>query len=219
MVLVYTSQGITNAAVLYFAKNPKKHIVTSSITCAHFKGDERINILDKKGFNKGIIGNIEHAIEYISERVPVEFIIKSLKRDEYPLYPLEAYREAIVNAIVHRDFREPADIIIEKRKSALEISNPGGLLNSFPIKDFGKRSWPRNRMIADILSRTRYMEKMGTGISRIIDNCKQNENIVEINRQKDFFSVVINSNEKETTQESSVKSSVKSLDVSGLSTT
>lgn len=53
------------------------------------------HILDKKEVDRGIIGNIEYAITYLKELVPIRFEIKILKRDEFPEYPIEAYREAI----------------------------------------------------------------------------------------------------------------------------
>jgi ATP-dependent DNA helicase RecG len=92
---VLTADGITNAGVLYFAKKPYKYIISSKIRCIHFNDDKRVDILDKKEVDRGIIGNIEFAIAYLKERIPVRFEIKDLKRDEFPEYPIEAYREAI----------------------------------------------------------------------------------------------------------------------------
>ena len=92
---VLTKDGMTNAGVLYFAKKPYKYIISSRIRCVHFNDDERIEILDKKVIDRGIIGNIEYAVGYLQELVPVRYEIKELERDEYPEYPLEAYREAI----------------------------------------------------------------------------------------------------------------------------
>ena len=51
--------AFTNAGILYFAKNPYKYIISSKIRCVHFKDDERIDILDKKVIDRGIIGNIQ----------------------------------------------------------------------------------------------------------------------------------------------------------------
>ena len=101
---VLTDEGFTNAGALYFAKEPYKYIISSKIRCVHFYGDKRIDILDKKVIDRGIIGNIEFATEYIKERVPVRYEIKDIKRKEFPEYPIEAYREAIINAIIHFDY-------------------------------------------------------------------------------------------------------------------
>lgn len=98
---VLTDDGFTIAGALYFAKEPYKYVISSKIRCIHFNDDERVDILDKKEVDRGIIGNIEFAEAYLKERVPVRFEIKELRRKEFPEYPIEAYREAIVNSIIH----------------------------------------------------------------------------------------------------------------------
>lgn len=188
---VLTDEGITNAGILYFAKEPYKYVISSKIRCIHFYGDKRIDILDKKVIDRGIIGNIEFATEYIKERVPVRYEIKDIKRKEFPEYPIEAYREAIINAIIHFDYFLGDTIAIEKLKSSIIINNKGELL--FPEKDFGKRSEVRNRLLADLLLRTEFMEKAGTGIQRINDACKANGNNC-IFDFTDAFWITINSN-------------------------
>jgi predicted HTH transcriptional regulator len=85
--------------VAVLLRKPYKYIISSKIRCVHFNDNKRVDILDKKEVDRGIIGNIEFAIAYLKERIPVRFEIKDLKRDEFPEYPIEAYREAIVNAV------------------------------------------------------------------------------------------------------------------------
>ena len=85
---VLTNEGFTNAGALYFAKEPYKYVISSKIRCVHFYGDKRIDILDKKVIDRGIIGNIEFATEYIKERVPVRYEIKDIRRKEFPEYPI-----------------------------------------------------------------------------------------------------------------------------------
>ena len=92
---VLTDEGFTNAGVLYFAKEPYKYVISSKIRCVHFNDDDRVDILDKKVVDRGIIGNIEYAINYLKELIPVRYEIKDIKRKEFPEYPIEAYREAI----------------------------------------------------------------------------------------------------------------------------
>jgi len=96
---VLTKEGFTNAGVLFFAKEPYKYIISSRIRCVHFNDDKRIDILNKKVIDRGIVGNIEYAVTFLKELVPVRFKIKNLERDEYPEYPIEAYREAIVHPV------------------------------------------------------------------------------------------------------------------------
>jgi predicted HTH transcriptional regulator len=79
-----------------------------------------------------------------------------------------ALREAVVNAVCHRDyFEQGAQMMVEIFDDRVEIHNPGGLPRGLPEKDFGKRSVCRNPNIAALLLRCDYIEKMGTGIERI----------------------------------------------------
>jgi ATP-dependent DNA helicase RecG len=182
---------LTNAGILFFAKNPYKYIFASRVRCVLFKGNERVDILDKKEVDKGIIGNIEFAFNYLKEHVPVRFEIKGLKRIEYPKFPEDAYREAIVNAIIHRDYYESGEVAVEKFSDMIVINNPGGLVPSFPLEEFGKLSWPRNRLLADLMAKTYFMERVGTGIERIRRFCKENNNKVEIKPTATHFFVKI----------------------------
>jgi len=188
---VLTNEGMTNAGVLYFSRQPYKYIISSKIRCIHFNDDDRIDILDKKEVDRGIIGNIEYAVGYLKERIPVRFKIKELKRKEYPEYPEEAYREAIVNSLIHFDYFLGDTIAIEKLKSSIIINNKGELL--FPENEFGKRSEARNRLLADLLSRTHFMEKAGTGINRVTLACLENGNKLSFDFSDSFW-VTINTN-------------------------
>ena len=194
---VLREEGFTNAGVLMFAKEPYKYFKSSKIRCIHFSDTNRVEILDKKEVDKGIIGNIEFAVEYLRDRVPVRFEIKGIKREEYPEYSLEVYREAIVNAIIHRDyFNEMADIAVEKLRNKIIINNPGSLM--FSKDKFGTMSVPRNRLIADLISKTHFMEKAGTGIQRIRDYSLENGNIVEFNSDEYFFTTIYSNSENVT---------------------
>ena len=190
---VLNEKGMTNAGILFFTKSPYKYIFSSKIRCVHFRGNERIEILDKKEVDKGIIGNIEYALNYIKERVPVRFEIKGSRRIEHPQFPEDAYREVIVNAVIHRDYYESGEVAVEKLKSSILINNPGGLIPSFPREEFGKWSWPRNRLLADLLSKTIFMEKVGTGIRRIRKFCLENNNDIDIKPGDTYFSVEMKS--------------------------
>ena len=190
---VLNEKGMTNAGILFFARSPYKYIFSSKIRCVHFRGNERIEILDKKEIDKGIVGNIEYAINYIKERVPVRFEIKGSRRIEHPEFPEDAYREVIVNAVIHRDYYESGEVAVEKLKSSILINNPGGLIPSFPREQFGNWSWPRNRLLADLLSKTIFMEKIGTGIRRIRKFCLENNNDIDIKPGDTYFSVEMES--------------------------
>lgn len=205
---VLTKDGFTNAGILFFAKNPSKYIRSAQLRTVLFLGDDRVDILDKKEVDKGIIGNIEFAMTYLLEHVKIRYEIQKLARDEYPEYPEDALREAIVNAVIHRDYFSNGEVAIEKLKSKIIINNPGGLM--FNKNKFGMTSIPRNRLMADLLSKSFYMEKVGTGIKRIQRDCAQNNNKIEFDFADDLFFVVFTSNDvlekpKKTTQKTTQK--------------
>lgn len=202
---------MTNAGVLFFAKKPFKYIITSRIRCVLFRDNDRVHILDKKEVDKGIIGNIEFAVRYLEEIVPVRFEIKGLYRKEFPQFPKDAYREAVVNAVIHRDFFDYGEVAVEKMKDFIYINNPGGLVPYLKKEEFGKVSKPRNTLLADLLSRTYFMEKVGTGIKRIQEECKKNNNKVEIKPSEYHFHVTFESSKEERMKGGSEKSLEKIL--------
>lgn len=91
-----------------------------------------------------------------------------MARKEIPQLPYEALREALINAVVHRDyFEKGGNVMVEIYENRIEITNPGGLVKGLTPENFGKVSMLRNPGIANLFQRIDYIEKMGTGIERI----------------------------------------------------
>ena len=159
---------LNNAGVLFFAKNPAKFFMTSKVVCTEYQTNDKVNILDRKIYDDGILENIKQAINFVKRRIKIEFEIKTARRKEIPQYPEEAYREIIVNTIMHRDyFDKSSDIMIEVYRNKIVAFNPGGLVKWLKPEEFGTISKTRNPIIASLLSRTIFVEKLGTGINRI----------------------------------------------------
>jgi len=81
--------------------------------------------------------------------------------------PKEAIREALMNAMIHRDYFSTGHVQVNIFLDRVEISSPGGLVKGLKKEDLGKISLPRNQLLFDLLSRTPNVEKAGTGINRI----------------------------------------------------
>lgn len=142
--------------------------MTSKVVCVEYQTNDKVNILDRKIYDDGILENIKQAINFVKRRIKVEFEIKTARRKEIPQYPEEAYREVIVNAIMHRDyFDKSSDIMVEVYKNKIVVFNPGGLVKWLKPEEFGTISKPRNPIVASLLARTIFVEKLGTGINRI----------------------------------------------------
>jgi ATP-dependent DNA helicase RecG len=95
-------------------------------------------------------------------------------REEILEIPEEALREAVVNAIAHRDYNEKrANIQVDIFDDRVEINSPGGLPPVIKKQDFGKRSFPRNPLLFSLFKSVNLVEKVGSGIERMRHVMKQ----------------------------------------------
>ena len=158
-----------NLAVLFFAKNLQNIYYHTVVTCALYQGVEKAVVLDRKDYNSDLIANVDLAMTFIKQYLPLRYqFTGELARKEIPELPYEALREALINAVVHRDyFEKGANVIVEIFADRIEITNPGGLVKGLTPENFGKISMLRNPGIANLFQRIDYIEKMGTGIERI----------------------------------------------------
>ncbi len=164
-----------NTGILFFAKNLENIYRHTSITCALFKGINKVNILDRKDFNEDIVTSVDNAMLFLKQHIPIRYEFDgSPKRIEIPEIPFEALREAIINAVCHRDyFEKGANIMVAIFDDRVEISSPGTLIKGITKKNFGKKSILRNANIASLFHRMGYIEKMGTGIIRMQELIKK----------------------------------------------
>ena len=157
-----------NAGVLFFARSVRRFFPEAYITCLLARGTDKVHILDRKDFDGGIVADIEDALRFIERNTRVAYRIKGLKRQNIPEYPINALREAITNAVMHRDwFIDGANVFVEIYTDRVEVVSPGSLPRGLSLADLGSKSVRRNPLIADLLHRIDFIEKAGTGIRRI----------------------------------------------------
>ena len=158
-----------NIASLMFSKELNKIHPQAFTTCILYAADSRTNIIDRKDFYGSLIEQGELAIQFVERNTMLAYQIKSLKRREVPQYPMNAVREAIINAIAHRDyFEKGSNVFVHVYQNFIEVINPGGLFKMKP-DDFGKVSSRRNERISDLFRMIGWMERAGTGIKRMQD--------------------------------------------------
>src|SRR3989344_1418928 len=121
---------LNNTGILLFAKNPERFFRQNFVSCILFKGRERLNVIDKKDFNSDLLKNYEEGINFLKKHLKLSYIIKGVgPREERLELPEEALREALLNAIIHRDyFEDRFGIFIEIFDNRVEITNKGQLL-------------------------------------------------------------------------------------------
>lgn len=165
------------AAILVFGKEPQRPLSQSAVHCGRFKID-KTQILDDLMIETDLIGQVDEVIKFITRHISVRYEFEGKpKRKEIWEYPLEALREAVINAVVHRDYSISSNVQVEIYDDRIEIWNPGGLLPGITVEDLYKKehkSVTRNKLIAQIFYDIGYIEKYGSGTIKIIDLCKQN---------------------------------------------
>ncbi|MCJ7833055.1 MAG: hypothetical protein MUQ20_01550, partial [Deltaproteobacteria bacterium] len=166
---VSTDQGLTNAGALMFGKKVANFFLQASLTCALFQGTSKSKVLDHAIYQGSITENYQSAISYLMSHLNTEYVIKGGPREEIQELPAEALREALLNALAHRDYRSTSDIQVHIFHDRVEISNPGGLVSGLKIKDLGRVSRPRNLLLFSLMARMELVEHIGSGIKRIRD--------------------------------------------------
>jgi len=160
---------VNNTGILFFSKNLDHIYPHAAVTCALFQGTDKFTVLDRRDFNEDLMSNIDGAMNFLKRYIAVRYeMTGEARRREVPELPYDALREAIINAVAHRDyFQRGANVMVEVYDDRIEISNPGGLPRGLSPEEFGKRSVLRNPRIAGMLHREDYIEKMDTGVRKM----------------------------------------------------
>jgi ATP-dependent DNA helicase RecG len=186
---------LTNAAVMLFAKNPQKYFPNAIVRIGKF--EDEITIVGDKLIEGNLFNQIEEADREIISMIKVKYEINnnSFERKDIFEYPIIALREAIVNAIAHRDyFKYNVATQVKIFNDYIYIFNIGGLPEGITIDQIKKlhASVPRNQLITRILYRAGFIEELGTGIERIINSLNEG-NMLEPEFKEEFggFSIHI----------------------------
>lgn len=135
---------------------------------AVFSDETNTAFKDAKEFGGSIFKQLDDSYSYLMLCNRTAATFKGLERVELSDYPEDALREALLNALVHRDYSYSGSIIINVNDSCIEFISIGGLLPGLSAEDIRSGiSQPRNRKLAEIFHRLRLIESYGTGIRKI----------------------------------------------------
>lgn len=145
-----------------------------SIKCAIFEGTTKEVFKDRKEFSGSLFKQIEDVLNYLNVYNKIHTVISGKERIEKRDYPEQALREAVLNAAVHRDYSYDGSILINLFEDRLEIMSLGGLVKGLDEELIREGiSECRNKKLADIFYRFKYIEAYGTGIPRIFEVYKK----------------------------------------------
>lgn len=171
--LVNESGKLKCAALILFGKDPLKFFTHAYFKIGRFgKSDHDLKFQDV------IEGNIFEMADKIMDILRSKYLTslihyEGIQRKEDLEYPEPALREAILNAIVHKNYAGTT-IQLSVYDDKLVLWNPGDLPNELSIEELKKKhaSYPRNKNIADIFFKAGYIEAWGRGTNKIVDSCK-----------------------------------------------
>ncbi|MAG08525.1 transcriptional regulator [Candidatus Woesearchaeota archaeon] len=179
---------LLNAAQILFCDNS-----SLEVQLAIFASTDKTTFLDIKDKTSNLFGLLDFSESYIKEHINWKADLSTSTRKEIPEIPIRAITEALVNSFCHRDYTAPESNKIAIYKDRIEIWNPGDFPEQFRPEDFIKKDLPsilRNPKIAKILYYNKKIEKWGTGIKRIYEECKENSVNVDFKTMKYGFKVI-----------------------------
>lgn len=183
---------LTNAGALLCDEPPLRH---TRLFCTRWNGLTKasgvMEALDDSEFIGSLITLLQEGLSFIRRNSKKMWRKNGECREELPDYPEDSVREALVNALIHRDYLEVgSEVHIDMYDNRLEIYSPGGMCDGSYIQDLdlqGISSKRRNPVIADVFSRLNYMERRGSGFKKICDHYERQINYKESKRPK-FYS-------------------------------
>lgn len=174
--LLTDDDKVTNAALLLFAKDPQKWFLTSMVKCAQFYSTiVEKPIMSQHIYEGNVFELVEQAVSFVASRIDARVgeRNKSAQVDVHYELPLQAVTEAIVNAIVHRDYLSNASVQVMLFRDRLEVWNPGRLPHGMSIEQLSgeHQSKPTNPALAYPVYLAGYIEQLGTGTNDLIKRC------------------------------------------------
>lgn len=181
---IMVEEVVSLSGLLLFGKTPKRFLPQSGVEAAAFQGLEKdYSIKDQSSINgpltplmdqRGEVletGVIDRSLEFVRRNTKIEgYIEENGRRAKRREYPTEAVREALVNALIHRDYLlGHTDVELSIYANRLEIISPGKLPNGITPERMraGTRA-ARNQLLKDIMRDYGYLEHLGMGVPRII---------------------------------------------------
>ena len=165
---------LKRAAVLLFGKNVPRTFPQAHLKIGRFLSETEI--IGSDIIEGNLFQQLEGAFEVLRKKYLINrFKMEGIHRRELPDFPLEALREALINALIHRDYNSTAATQIRVYSNKIVIMNDGRLPDELTLEDLKKShlSIPRNYLLCDIFYKAGMIESWGSGTLKIIRLCEE----------------------------------------------
>lgn len=161
---------ISNLAAILLAKRLDTffpELARKAVRVVIYDGFNKLYTREEKLITQGYAVGFEYLVDFVHSAAPKNHFIEQLLRNEVKMFPKQALRELIANALVHQDFQiSGASVMIEMYSDRIEISNPG--IPSITVERFIDEYRSRNEQLADLMRRLGICEEKGSGIDKVV---------------------------------------------------
>ena len=167
---------LKNAAAVLFAKKKLAPYPQNLLRLARFKGTDKTVFIDNQRVHGNLFQLLDAAMSFIFKHLSLSGTTDTLEREEHLEIPYKAIREAVINALCHRSYRDAGgSVAIAIYDDRVEIENPGSFPSGWDMKRIKSEhgSKPRNPLIADTLYIRKVLESWGRGINLMIEECQK----------------------------------------------
>ena len=159
----------TFAGILLFGRNPQRFLRNAELICVRYASDQMSDEFVRQDLSGTLAEQVRKAENFVVSNMRRPMRIAGFTREESSEYPLAVVREAIVNAIAHRDYSIRGEgIRLLMFYDRMEIYSPGRLPGHVTLENLKDERYSRNEAIVAVLSDLGYIERLGYGIDRMI---------------------------------------------------
>ncbi|MFN2203130.1 MAG: ATP-binding protein [Caldilineaceae bacterium] len=164
----------TVAGMLLFGRNPQQFLRSAEVICVRYAGEEMGDEFVRQDIGGTLGDQIRQAEAFVVSNVRRGVKIRGLQREDTAEYPIAVVREAIVNAIAHRDYAVRGEgIRLMMFSDRLEVYSPGRLPGHVTLDNLVDERYSRNEALVSVLSDMGYIERLGYGIDRMIATMRE----------------------------------------------
>ncbi|HVR41028.1 MAG TPA: ATP-binding protein [Thermoanaerobaculia bacterium] len=161
---------VTNAAIILLgSEKAVRRFLPSAEIIFEWRDGDRIEFQDRRSFRTGLFLVLDNLWDVINLRNTRETFREGLFVRDIPTFNEFAIREAILNAIAHRDYRSPGSVFIRQYPRRIEIQSPGGFPPGVTADNLLFKQLPRNRCLSEALQQTGLVERSGQGVDRMVE--------------------------------------------------
>ena len=166
---------VTYAALILLGKREAlgKHLGQAELIFEYRSNEAPGPAADRHEFRQGFLPVLDEIWRLINQRNDLQHFQQGLFIWDVPTFNERVVREAVLNAVSHRDYRHGGSIFIRQYPRRIEIVSPGGFPSGITPENILRQQNPRNRRIAEVLSKCGLVERAGQGFDRIFRECIQ----------------------------------------------